>query len=247
MPTSKRPRLSGLILLPLTLVAVFASVLAGAETPVVVAVAKDGNAEWMQKHAANVAVAKAGNVPLLFLGDSITERWGAAGKEIWDATFAPQHAANFGISADKVENVLWRVEHGEFDGITPKVVVLMIGINNCWSAKRGEWDQRGREIAAGTKQIIDLIRAKSPRTKILLTAILPMESGMDPSAAAANAVTATFADGKTVRMLDIRAKLAGADGHVSKKLLPDGLHPGSAGYRIWAEALTPVLAEMMRE
>src|SRR3954470_2644134 len=92
---------------------------AAAESPAIVPVAKDGNAEWMQKHQACVAAAKKGDVPLLFLGDSITEYFGTTGKDVWEKTFAPQHAANFGIAADKVENVLWRVTNGELDGIAP--------------------------------------------------------------------------------------------------------------------------------
>ncbi|MBA3709509.1 MAG: GDSL family lipase [Planctomycetes bacterium] len=216
-----------------------------AETPAIIPVAKDGNAEWMQRHQAFVAAAKKGGVPLLFLGDSITDFWGTTGKEVWDKTFAPQHAANFGIAADKVENVLWRVTNGELDGIAPKVVVLMIGINNCWSAKRGEWDQKGQEIATGTRQIIDVIHAKSPRSKILLMAIFPLADGMDLSAKAANALTATFDDGKNIRVLDIGSKLAGADGTAAKDILPDGLHPSAKGYQIWADAIAAPLKDLM--
>src|ERR1043165_2202337 len=83
-----------------------------------------------KRHEQFLAVAKKGDIDLLFLGDSITDGWRGGGKKVWETNFAPLKAANFGISGDRTEHVLWRIENGELEGIDPKVVILMIGTNN---------------------------------------------------------------------------------------------------------------------
>jgi len=89
---------------------------------------------WISRHESYMAEAKKGGVGLLFLGDSITDGWrwgqGHGGLNIWPKYYASRHAANFGIGGDRTEHVLWRLEHGELDGIKPKVIVLLIGTNN---------------------------------------------------------------------------------------------------------------------
>ena len=101
---------------------------------------------WMQLHEQFLAEAKQGNIDLLFLGDSITQGWGD--NAVWKRYYGPRHAANFGIGGDRTQHVLWRIQHGEIDGIHPGVVVLMIGTNN---TRVNTPD----EIAAGVKAIVD--------------------------------------------------------------------------------------------
>src|SRR5213592_2220653 len=83
---------------------------------------------WMQMHERFLDQAKKGNIDLLFLGDSITQGW--HDNAVWKRFYGPRNAANFGIGGDRTEHVLWRLQHGEVDGIHPRVVVLMIGTNN---------------------------------------------------------------------------------------------------------------------
>src|SRR5262245_13075156 len=117
---------------------------------------------WVKRHEALLARAKQGNVDVLFLGDSITQGWQGAGKEAWKEHIAPLHAANFGISGDRTEHVLWRITTGkELAGIHPKVVVLMIGTNNMGS-------NTAAEIADGVKAIVHELRHERPKAKILL-------------------------------------------------------------------------------
>jgi lysophospholipase L1-like esterase len=234
--------------LVLTIIFAFSSGIAGAgeEPTPITPVPKNDKADWMQKHAAYVAEAKKGNIPLVMLGDSITDFWSTNGKDVWEKNYAPLHVANFGIAADKVENILWRVENGEFDGITPKVVVLLGGINNTWAVKRGEWEKSGAQIAGGLKQIIAAIQAKSPKTKVLLLAVFPMADGIDATVKSINANLAKLDNGSTIRFLDIGPKLADADGRVSKEVMADGLHPTAKGYQIWADAMRPMLNDMMK-
>ena len=98
---------------------------------------KTPDEKLMKRHEGFVAIAKKGDVDVLFLGDSITDAWGgpghnpkAAGAKIFAVEFEPLKAANFGIGGDRTQHVLWRLQNGELDGIRPKVVMLMIGTNN---------------------------------------------------------------------------------------------------------------------
>lgn len=95
------------------------------------------DAGWVKRHEGFVEIAKKGGVDVLFLGDSITDFWRreqtdrqVGGKKIWDREFSGLRTANFGISGDRTQHVLWRLQNGELEGIKPKVVVLMIGTNN---------------------------------------------------------------------------------------------------------------------
>ena len=104
---------------------------------------------WTELHEAINARVKQGNIDLVFIGDSITQGWAGAGKEAWEKTFAPLHAANLGIGGDRTQHVLWRLDHGNLEGITPKAAVIMIGTNN----SNGN-DNTSEEIADGVKAIV---------------------------------------------------------------------------------------------
>ncbi len=84
---------------------------------------------WMQHHETLLAMTKAHakEIKVVFLGDSITEGWGGNGKSVWDKHYAPLGAYNYGIGGDTTQNVLWRIQNHELDGINPKVLVLKIG------------------------------------------------------------------------------------------------------------------------
>jgi beta-glucosidase len=211
---------------------------------------KAGNKRFFELHEQFLARGKAGPIGVLFLGDSITEGWGKA-PHIWDHYFGQYQPANFGIGGDQTQHVIWRIENGELDSISPKVVVLMLGTNN--SAQH-----TGAQIAAADKRIVELIRAKLPATKVLLLAIFPRgprqvgngtpEPWQERMAAitAANAGLARLDDGKMVRFLDINARFLGNDGTIPNIIMPDQLHPNAAGYQLWAEAIEKPLAEMMK-
>ena len=126
---------------------------------------KTGNAGFFQKHEKFLARAKSGPIGVLFLGDSITEGWAKA-PHIWDHYYGQFQPANFGIGGDLTQHVIWRIENGELDGISPKVVVLMLGTNNS-AAHTAE------QIAAADRKIVQMIRARLPQTRVLLLAIFP--------------------------------------------------------------------------
>jgi len=199
-------------------------------------------ATWKKKHEANVNRAKQGAVDVLFLGDSITEGWG--GNAVWKKHYEPRKAANFGIGGDTTQNVLWRLNNGEADGITPKVVVLLIGTNNF-----GLHGDKPDAVAKGVGAVVETLRKKFPRARVLLLGIFPRdakpETGMRKNIAAVNAIIAKLDDGKAVRYLDIGSKFLSADGTLPKELMPDALHLSPKGYGVWAEAMEPLLVEML--
>jgi lysophospholipase L1-like esterase len=203
---------------------------------------------WVKRHEGFVAQAKTNRIDLLFLGDSITDNWRNRGANVWGKFYTPRHAANFGISGDRTEHVLWRIDNGELDGLKPKVVVLMIGTNN--TKQNNRLVNTLPEIVEGVTAVVDEIRAKLPKTKILLLAIFPRGRTLDDSqraqVALVNTVIAKLDDGRMVKFLDIGSNFLDADGTLPRSIMPDGLHPNAKGYQIWADAMEPTLAKMLK-
>jgi lysophospholipase L1-like esterase len=206
--------------------------------------------KWMAQHAGFVQQAQKGGIDILFMGDSITDFWRNRGSNVWNQYYASRHAANFGISADRTQHVLWRLEHGELDGIHPKVVVLMIGTNNTGKETDHKTPRNTvPEVADGVQAVVNDIRAKLPDSKILLLAIFPRGTLDDPQRAQValiNTLIAKLDDGKTVKFLDIGPKFLKFDGTLPKSIMPDLLHPNAQGYQIWADAMGPALDEMLK-
>jgi len=202
-------------------------------------------AGFLKSHESFVEIAKKGEAQVVFLGDSITAGWGRQAA-IFDKEFGQYKAANFGIGGDRTQHVLWRVENGEFEGIKPKAVVLMIGTNNSGAA-----DNSPEQVAAGIKAIISAIHQRSPNTKVLLLAIFPRGAGEanNPGRTknkAVNALIAKFDDGQKVHFLDIGPKFLAADGTLSKEIMPDLLHLNAKGYQIEADAIREKLAALAK-
>jgi lysophospholipase L1-like esterase len=202
-------------------------------------------------HQQLLAKAKSGGIDVYFLGDSITRRWGALDYPDflahWNKTFHGWNAGNFGWGADRTEHILWRLENGELDGVHPKVIVILAGTNNVGAQPRDE--QTAAEIARGVKAIVDTCRQKAPDATIILTAIFPRNDNIAvmPTIDRINATLATLADGKRVRVLNINDRLADADGRLVEGVMNerDKLHPTLKGYQIWADALKPILRELL--
>lgn len=218
---------------------------------------RDADGRFRKMHESFLARAKEGPIGVLFLGDSITAGWAHPGrKHIWEAYYSRWQPANFGIGGDQTQHVIWRIENGELDGISPKVVVLMLGTNNSGA-------HTAAEIAAADKKIVSMIRAKLPNTKVLVLAVFPRGARKDRDGkittgaladakermAVINGVNAELAkldDGKNVRFLNINEVFLGQDGKIPFSIMPDQLHPNAAGYQLWADAMQTTLAEMMK-
>jgi lysophospholipase L1-like esterase len=197
---------------------------------------------------------KQGRIDVYFEGDSIARRWGATDYpeflENWKKNFFGWNAADFGWGADRVENILWRLENGELDGINPKVIVLLAGTNNVGNRVPPEGkDTAAANVTKGLAAVIGLMESKAPNAVIILTAIFPRNDNMDvmPEIDRINTSLAKIADGHRVRWLNINDKLAGPDGKLFDGLLNerDKLHPTLRGYQLWADALKPILTELL--
>jgi cytochrome c5/lysophospholipase L1-like esterase len=205
----------------------------------------------MTAHEQLVEKTKRGRIDVYFEGDSIVRRWGALDYPDllanWNANFHGWNAADFGWGADRTQNILWRLEHGELDGVNPRVIVLLAGTNNVGSQPRD--DRTVGEIARGVGAIVDLCRVKAPDATIVLTAIFPRNDNLAvmPTIDRINAKLAGIADGRRIRFLDVNDRLANADGVLVDGVLNerDKLHPTLKGYQIWADALKPILRELL--
>ena len=199
-----------------------------------------------ERHERFNAISKQGAAQLVFLGDSITQGWEVEGKAAWEANYEKRHAANFGVSGDRTEHVLWRLDHGNFDGLRPKLIVVMIGTNN--TSQRMD---KAEDTAAGIRAILNRLEVKCPGSKVLLLAIFPRgEKADDPGRQRnqqVNALIARFADDKRVYFKDIGGAFLNADGTLKKNLMPDTVHPSSSGYDTWAEAIEGDVAKLMAD
>jgi hypothetical protein len=189
-------------------------------------------------HAQLLEKAGKGGIDIYFEGDSITRRWGASDAQYkdllanWNTNFFGWNAADFGWGGDRVENILWRLENGELDGVNPKVIVLLAGVNNVGPFPPG--DAQIADITRGIKAILDLCRKKAPDAVIILTGIFPCYDNLAVVAGInqINQNTAGFADGKKIRYLNVNDKLADKDGRLFEGMMDarDKLHPTVKGY-----------------
>ena len=203
---------------------------------------------FMTRHQGYVAIAAKGGVDLLLMGDFLTDDFRGNNKNgvpaIYERAFGRYRPANFGQGGDYTQHVLWRLQNGELDGITPRVMMLMIGGTN------GSNGEPGERIAEGVKAIIACVRQKSPGTKILLLSVLPWDanpgSRRDRHVAVNQHLPALDDGGKTVKYVDISRKFLAPDGTIPKDLMPDGAHLSDKGYQMWADAVEAPLRALMQ-
>ena len=198
--------------------------------------------------------AKSGVIDVYFVGDSITRRWHGndypSFQANWNKNFFGWNAANFGWGGDRTENVLWRLEHGELDGVNPKVIVLLIGTNNVGEAPpEGNDGALIDDVVNGIKAILGVVQQQAPNAKIVLMGITPRNANGDtavmPTISRINDRIAKFADGAKIKYLNINEKLADREGRLYDGVTEDGLHLSTKGYQIWADALKPIFTEWL--
>lgn len=183
------------------------------------------------------------NVDIVFLGDSLIQFWEKEGARVWDS-FYGERALNLGCTWDQTQHLLWRIQLGHLDRLSPRVVVLQIGTNNTRFGRHGP-----QEIADGVASILEEIRRRHPRAVVLLTGILPRgRSTDDPWRAnnrVANQLLRGLADGQRVRFLDLSESFVEPDGTISSEIMYDALHLTELGYERWAKAMAPSLADAL--
>lgn len=188
------------------------------------------------------AKARQGKIDLIFIGDSIVQRYEGVGKPVWDHYYAPRNALNLGISGDRTQHVIWRLDHGNIDGIAPKLAIVMIGQNN-------GGHNTAPEIAEGVTEVVKRIRTKLPNTKILLLGIFQRREKPTPERAVlaeANKIISKLAD-SSISYMDINSVYVQPDGTIPATLMPDYEHPSELGFKRWAEAIEAKVAEIMAD
>lgn len=206
---------------------------------------------WLPRHQKKLeeirAHREAGRrVRLLFVGDSITEGWEKEGRAVFQRRYAPLNAVALGFGGDRTENLLWRLQNGELDGVDPQAVVMMIGTNNT-----GERQEDPAFVAAGVKRCLDEIRRRLPRARVLLLAIFPRGAQADDPLRRINErinpLLAKLADGRQVVFQDIGAAFIQPDGTLPPAVMPDFLHLSEDGYERWARSIEPTLARLLQD
>jgi len=200
-------------------------------------------ATWYEKHEAHVARANSGGADILLLGDSITEGWNNT--TLWEEKFPKLKVVNFGIGGDTTANLLWRVENGEIGNLKPRLVVLLIGINNL-----GRNKDAPEAVMTGIQAIVSVIHARLPTTKIMILGVLPSDE--QPKTRMRKKITETnkrlaknLHDGHSVLVEDFGAAMLEPDGTISPNTMADFLHPTPAGYQRLAAVLFPRVERLM--
>jgi lysophospholipase L1-like esterase len=200
---------------------------------------------WRDREARlNRAVRQAGkDAQVIFIGDSITQGWETVGKQVWEAHYARYHALNLGIAGDATQHVLWRLDHGNLEGLDPKAIVIMIGVNNLNLSK-----STVEETAEGVAAVVQKLREKLPEAKVLLMGILPV--GQSPGTdrgevLQVNQIIENLDDKQNVFWIDIGHKFVSRHGLICRDLMPDYVHPSIRGYQIWADAIDGILSAIL--
>lgn len=204
--------------------------------------------DWYERHAQVLAARAQVNPKIVLIGDSITHFWGGLpkgnrvnGPLSWQATFGSVPTLNLGFGWDRTQNVLWRLAHGEFDGLHPSVVVLNIGTNNLTGTANAR-SNTPAEIVEGILAIHETLRMKSPESRIVVMGVFPR--GVRPDAPLRNPISEVnrllsqaLSSKSNTTFLDIGKSFLAEDGTLPVKYMNDGTHPTEEGYRIWAAAL----------
>jgi lysophospholipase L1-like esterase len=204
-----------------------------------------------KRHADKLEIVAKEKFDLIMIGNSITNNFEKpAYQPVWNQFFAPRHAVNLGFSGYRTENLLWNIENGELDGQSPKVVVLEIGTNNI-DEKHYPTRHTAAQLAGGIEAIVKRMREKMPDAKIVLLRCFPgCYGGPNPTShrlilARASDIVSKLADGKHIFYCDVNHVFLNLDGSINHDRMPDWLHPSPAGAKAWAQAMEPLLSELM--
>ena len=183
-------------------------------------------------------VAKNSKVDFVMIGDSITHSWSK-----YPNVFEGSNLLNLGFPGDRTQNVLWRIENGALDGISPKLVTLMIGTNNMHDSKKAYPADKADDIFAGIQAIVTELRTRLPKSKVVIFSVFPRKEGSENERVKElNKMLPQLSDGKYVSHLDLNAFFLNEEGHQNKVLYNrDLLHLNDQGYRVWSKAFKPLL------
>ena len=204
--------------------------------------------DWYERHKEVLAAKQQVQPRIVLIGDSITHFWAGipkahriSGPQSWEQAFGGIPTLNLGFGWDRTQNVLWRLAHGEFEGLRPQTVVLNIGTNNLTGTANARANTPA-EVVQGILAILDVVRAQSPESRVIVMGVFPR--GFAPGTPTRTAIaevnrllSAALSGREKTMFLDIGARFLDPDGTLPKSLMNDGTHPTEAGYQVWAKAL----------
>lgn len=199
---------------------------------------------WKDRNALINQRAKENKWDLVFMGDSITQGWEKAGREVWKEHYAKRKAGNLGIGGDQTQHLAWRIQNGNLAGQSPRLGVVMIGTNNFGNQRHSP-----EGVIAGIEKVLATYKEQCPQSQILLLGIFPRGEQPDHPLRAqiktVNEQISKLADQKQIHYLDIGQTFLEEDGTLSKKVMPDFLHLSPEGYERWAKAIEPTLKKLL--
>lgn len=211
--------------------------------------------DWWNRHEAVMKIKDELNPEIVLLGDSITHLWGglpewkgrkAMGSKAFKKAFAGKRVLNLGYGFDRIQNVLWRLDHGEVRGLKPKHVVLNIGTNNLWPTKNARGNSP-EEIVEGIRAVVRRVRAKLPEAHLTLMGVFPRGQKPDDRSrlkvAKVNELLKPLGELEGITFLDLGDQLVEKDGTITREMMPDFLHPAEPAYEIWGNALREIIAK----
>lgn len=220
---------------------------------------EDDSYDWWERHKDVLKVKDSLDPEIVLIGNSIIHFWGgdfpplknadgtsrvANGSHSWETTFKDHRVLNLGFGWDRTQNVLWRLNNGELDGLSPKLVIIHIGTNNTSETKNAR-KNTATEILEGIVAIYNSVRSKTPNAKIVLMEIMPREELPNNSRRLlineTNQLLKQYTKDNDITLLDISTKMLNSDGILTKAYTLDFCHPNEAGYQIWGEALEPFI------
>ncbi|HEV8678531.1 MAG TPA: GDSL-type esterase/lipase family protein [Stellaceae bacterium] len=180
---------------------------------------------------------------VLLLGDSLTERFPHDAPQVWRDKMVPRGVLNAGVSGDRTEHLLWRMQHGNLAGPAPRVAVLLIGTNDLGHGRAPE------EVAEGIRADLFYLRQRLPRTRILLLGLWPRaespEARLRRDTVAVNRLIQHCGDDRTIVYADLGGVLLDPDGRLSREMSPDLLHFSEAGYARLAPRLNALIDDLV--
>ncbi|WAJ72423.1 GDSL-type esterase/lipase family protein [Catenovulum adriaticum] len=200
---------------------------------------------WAKRHQQKLDEAQQSDPDLILIGDSITHGWENTGKSVWKTHFSDINSLNLGFSGDRTENVIWRLQHGEVDNLTPELTVIMIGTNNT-----GHRLDKPEYIKNGVAKIVELLKQKIPHSPILLLAIFPRSAQPNDVERQNNEITnqllKNLANQQGILFANFNDAFLDENEVLSTTIMPDLLHPNKQGYEIWAQQLKPYISQYVK-
>ncbi|HEY6723604.1 MAG TPA: GDSL-type esterase/lipase family protein, partial [Polyangiaceae bacterium] len=197
--------------------------------------------EWLGQHERQLQAPRRAEAQVVFLGDSITAGWRSA--PAYRAAFAKYAPLNLGVAGDHTQNVLWRIQQGALDGISPRVVVVMIGVNNLGGGFTPQ------ATVSGVQAVVSAVQERLPRSRILLLGILPARhspsEGLRSKIAEANRLLAAAGWSGATEFRDVGAAFLDPEGKIQKTVMRDFLHPTGEGYQLLSDSVEPLISRLL--